>query len=291
MNQEAQKADADFWKKKLDQRLASNAFYKLAYQIHNHYMFRPVVLLVVLLSSANVAADHESLSEHGAIVCEYINLACFLALALECLIKIAAYGFISYLQFSYYHVLDLLLVLVGVCDAITVFGFLTPAERVQSVQMTCFKTFRICRLFKLQNHWGSFQVLLETLRTTLTSILPFFCLLAVLVYTFTLVGLELFAYRAKLSKETGLVDLQEGESPAFNFDTFLDSFTVVFLILINDIQSIIFYDYYRAVSGVKATLYWLTFIIVGSKIMLNLFIAILLQNFTVGNIKAKVEET
>lgn len=123
---------------------------------------------------------------------------------------------------------------------------------------------------------------------TLKSILPFLCLLCVLLYTYTMVGLELFAYKARIEKETGLVDPATGEAPLFNLDTFLDSFTSVFMMLINDNGSLIYYTYYRAVSPVKATLFWLTFVILGSKIMLNLFIAILLQNFTEGDLKARV---
>ena len=70
---------------------------------------------------------------------------------------------------------------------------------------------------------------------TLRGLGPFVCLIGIIVSVYTLLGLELFAYKSKINQVTNLVDPVNGTSPNFNFDTFFDSFTVVFLILINDI--------------------------------------------------------
>jgi len=70
-----------------------------------------------------------------------------------------------------------------------------------------------------------------------------------------------------------------GTSPEANYDDFANSFTTVFIILANDGWTDIFFNSYRALGpGISITFY-ITLIIFGQKIMLNLFLAILLENF------------
>ena len=62
----------------------------------------------------------------------------------------------------------------------------------------------------------------------------------------------------------------------------------LFSILINDGQSAIYYNYFRAGNVIASTLYWVTFVIVTSKILLNIFIAIILQKFQELTIKNEI---
>ena len=79
--------------------------------------------------------------------------------------------------------------------------------------------------------------------------------------------------------------MTNGESPKYNFDHFMNSFTTVFIVLTNDGISGIFYNYYRAVGAIAAILFFISLVIIGQKILLNLFIAILLENFDEGVLK------
>jgi Ion transport protein len=79
--------------------------------------------------------------------------------------------------------------------------------------------------------------------------------------TFTLLGLELFAHRAKFVDSQ--LDLENGEAPKYNFDKFINSFTTVFIVLTNDGISTIFYDYYRAVGAIAAILFFISLVIIG----------------------------
>jgi hypothetical protein len=108
--------------------------------------------------------------------------------------------------------------------------------------------------------------------------------------TFSLLGLELFAFRAKLNLELDLVDEANGQSPRFNFDNFLNAFTTVFIILTNDSSGSIFYNHYRTVGTIQSTIFFLLLDIIGQKILLNLFLAILLENFDEGALKHKMHE-
>lgn len=80
---------------------------------------------------------------------------------------------------------------------------------------------------------------------TLQSISAF---LLINVFVYTLLGIEFFSHRAKINVQTDMVDTENGESPMFNFDTFMNSFYTTFTVLTNDGQSGMFYNFYRAVS-------------------------------------------
>lgn len=48
----------------------------------------------------------------------------------------------------------------------------------------------------------------------------------------------------------------------YHFDDLMQAIFTTFVIFTNDGQSIIYYNFYRTVSGPLATLWWLSFIII-----------------------------
>ena len=63
----------------------------------------------------------------------------------------------------------------------------------------------------------------------------------------------------------------------FNFNGFINSLLTVFIVMTNDGQSTIYYNYYRAVGATSSTIYWVTFVLVVQKVFVNMFSAILLH--------------
>ena len=144
------------------------------------------------------------------------------------------------------------------------------------------------RIFKLAKMWKKFELLLETFGKSLIDISNFAVFLLLFIFIFTLLGLELFAERAKFNPETDELDFVDGESPKFNFYNLLNSFTLVFILLTNDGSSEHFYNYYRAVGAASSTTFFVLIVMVGQKVILNLFVAILLENFDEGSLKEKL---
>jgi hypothetical protein len=91
-------------------------------------------------------------------------------------------------------------------------------------------------------------------------------LIFIFLFTYALIGLELYAYRLETSV-------------ASRFDTFLQAFLSVFIVLSNDGWTRIFFEHYRATNSILACVFFLTLIVIGQFILLNLFIAILIENF------------
>jgi hypothetical protein len=64
-----------------------------------------------------------------------------------------------------------------------------------------------------------------------------------------------------------------------NFNTPFSAFLSVFIVLANDGWSKIYYDHYRVADPVSTTLFFFSLLVVGQFILVNLFIAILIENF------------
>jgi len=135
-------------------------------------------------------------------------------------------------------------------------------------------------VFKLAKTWKQFQFLLTTISNTLKDISNFSILLFLFIFTYTLLGLELFAYEVKFNPITKELDLSDtGEYPDSTFNSFWEAFVSVFIVLANDGWTKIYFDHYRASNSILASIFFISLVIVGQYILLNLFISILILNF------------
>lgn len=180
---------------------------------------------------------------------------------LEFIVKVIGLGFKNYIRSSSYNLFDLFNVVISVLDGIISISTTTIESDFKDALISALKASRIIVIFKLPKYWRSFEILLETIRLTLGNIGPFTALIVVTLLTYTLLGLELFANKARFNIYTVVVDHENGIPPTFNFDSFIDSLYSVFEILTNDGQSLIYFNYYRAVSSVSSTIFWLSFVI------------------------------
>lgn len=98
----------------------------------------------------------------------------------------------------------------------------------------------------------------------------------IFVFSYTLIGLELFAYKLPEDKVTGFIDPIKRTS---TFNTFIESFFSVFIVLVGDGWTDVYFDHYRHVGIISSSLFFMSLIILGQFILMNLFISVLIENF------------
>lgn len=76
------------------------------------------------------------------------------------------------------------------------------------------------------------------------------------MYVYSLLGMEMFAYKAFFDEDGNIVTDGTGASIQTNFDSFLWAFTTCFILLTEDNWSFIYYSYHRAYSSWRANLYF-----------------------------------
>jgi hypothetical protein len=140
-----------------------------------------------------------------------------------------------------------------------------------------FRSIRLLRIFKLARSWSSFRELIEKIGLSLKDISNFSILLFLFIFTYTLLGMELFAYQAIYDPITDNVS-SEGIYPRENFNTFLYSFTTIFIVLIGEDWNHVMYKNIRN-KQFSNVLFFMFLYVLGNLILLNLFLAILLKNF------------
>jgi len=101
-------------------------------------------------------------------------------------------------------------------------------------------------------------------------------LILIFVFSYTLIGMELFAYKLPTHKEIGFDDPIKRRS---TFNTFIDSFFSVFIVLVGDGWTNIYFDHYRNIDIFTSSLFFMSLIILGQFILMNLFISVLIENF------------
>ncbi|CDW81684.1 voltage-gated ion channel superfamily [Stylonychia lemnae] len=104
-------------------------------------------------------------------------------------------------------------------------------------------------------------------------------LLFLFIYTYTLLGLELFAFKVKFDESNRPSFGPNSDYPQSTFNTFMEAFISVFIVLTNDGWTPIYFDHYRASDSTTSSFYFITLLIIGQFILLNLFISILIENF------------
>ena len=142
----------------------------------------------------------------------------------------------------------------------------------KSGSISVFRVFRLLRIFKLAKSWKKLEMLIQTIITSLRDISSFSVLLFLLLFIYVLLGMDLLSDKYS---DTFII-----EEPRLNFNNFLNAFVLVFSVLTLELWDQIMFKYVR-LHGSPVILYFVTLVILAVMIFLNLFLAILLENFDV----------
>jgi voltage-dependent calcium channel L type alpha-1D len=193
----------------------------------------------------------------------------------EMVIKMIGLGIKAYAADSF-NLFDCIVVVTSIVDLII---SLVGVEYNVNGAISALRAVRLLRVFKLARSWTSFRLLLEKMIITLKDIRNFSVLMLIFMFIYTLLGMELYAYRVIFNNENlDSVASEPGEYPRANFNTFLSGFTTIFMVLIGDDWNTTMYEHVRA-KGYGAIFFFISLYIFGNLVLLNLFLAILLKNF------------
>ena len=142
-----------------------------------------------------------------------------------------------------------------------------------------FRVLRVSRVLRLAGKYKELQTLLQTIERSVQSILNVFLLLMLIFFMFATLGVFFFSGIT----EGGVINAEFK-----NFRRFGDGFLLLFAISTGEAWNEIMYDCYLApdgcVEGVDcgtpfAPAYFITFIMLVTHVMLNLFILVIIEQF------------
>ncbi|XP_030005055.1 voltage-dependent N-type calcium channel subunit alpha-1B-like [Sphaeramia orbicularis] len=209
---------------------------------------------------------------------KYLNIVFTALFTLECILKIIAFGPLNYLKAAW-NVFDFVTVLGSITDILV-----TEIKTDKMINLSFLRLFRAARLIKLLRQGYTIRILLWTFVQSFKA-LPYVCLLiAMLFFIYAIIGMQVFG-NIELNEETAI-------NHHNNFQTFFQALTLLFRSATGEAWHEIMLaclsnrpcDKLSGTAGKEcgsdfAYFYFVSFIFLCSFLMLNLFVAVIMDNF------------
>ncbi|CAG5980843.1 unnamed protein product, partial [Menidia menidia] len=211
-----------------------------------------LVIILVFLNTLTISSEH-------------YNQPMWLT---QMLVKMYSLGLQAYFV-SLFNRFDCFVVCGGITETI-----LVELEIMSPLGISVFRCVRLLRIFKVTRHWQSLSNLVASLLNSMKSIASLLLLLFLFIIIFSLLGMQVFG---------GKFNFDETQTKRSTFDNFPQALLTVFQILTGEDWNAVMYDGIMAYGGPSSTgmivcFYFIILFICGNYILLNVFLAIAVDN-------------
>ncbi|XP_062840951.1 voltage-dependent P/Q-type calcium channel subunit alpha-1A isoform X4 [Trichomycterus rosablanca] len=247
--------------------------------------FEYTIMAMIALNTIVLMMKYDEASDMYEKMLANLNIVFTSLFSLECVLKIIAFGALNYFKDAW-----------NIFDCVTVLGSITDILVTELgnnfINLSFLRLFRAARLIKLLRQGETIRILLWTFVQSFKA-LPYVCLLiAMLFFIYAIIGMQLFGNIEINEEEDGDSSINQHN----NFRTFFQALILLFRsatgeawhdIMLSclggkncDPQSVNEADDSKPKCGSEfAYLYFVSFIFLCSFLMLNLFVAVIMDNF------------
>nr|CAH0100905.1 unnamed protein product [Daphnia galeata] len=227
-----------------------------------------LIIILVFLNTGVLATEHYQQPEWLDFFQDVTNIFFIVLFAFEMLLKMYSLGFQGYFV-SLFNRFDCFVVISSIVEVV-----LTKTDLMPPLGVSVLRCVRLLRVFKVTKYWRSLSNLVASLLNSIQSIASLLLLLFLFMVIFALLGMQVFG---------GKFNFENQELPRSNFDSFWQSLLTVFQILTGEDWNAVMYDGIKAYGGVAslgilACIYFIILFICGNYILLNVFLAIAVDN-------------
>ncbi|XP_063630082.1 muscle calcium channel subunit alpha-1-like isoform X3 [Cydia splendana] len=240
-----------------------------------------LIILLVFLNTVVLASEHYQQPSWLDLFQEYGN-AFFVALfTLEMLVKMYSLGLQGYFV-SLFNRFDCFVVVGSISEMV-----LTKTEVMPPLGISVLRCVRLLRVFKVTKYWRSLSNLVASLLNSIQSIASLLLLLFLFIMIFALLGMQVFGGKFNYDPVE--------EKDRHNFDCFWQALLTVFQILTGEDWNAVMYEGIKAYGGVGsvgivACIYFIILFICGNYILLNVFLAIAVDNLADAESLTNIEK-
>ncbi|XP_070515119.1 voltage-dependent calcium channel type A subunit alpha-1 isoform X18 [Cardiocondyla obscurior] len=230
------------------------------------------VIVLVFFNTVCVAVEHYRQPEwltDFLYIAEFVFLGLFM---LEMFIKVYALGPRAYFESSFNR-FDCIVILGSIFEVIW------SAFNKGSFGLSVLRALRLLRIFKVTKYWKSLRNLVISLLSSMRSIISLLFLLFLFILIFALLGMQLFG---------GQFNFESG-TPETNFNTFPIALLTVFQILTGEDWNEVMYKGIES-QGMTHSLYFIVLVLFGNYTLLNVFLAIAVDNLANAQELSAAEE-
>ncbi|XP_058863954.1 voltage-dependent P/Q-type calcium channel subunit alpha-1A-like isoform X7 [Acipenser ruthenus] len=241
--------------------------------------FEYTIMAMIALNTIVLMMKFYGATDAYEAVLKNLNIVFTALFSMECVLKIIAFGILNYFRDAW-----------NIFDFVTVMGSVTDILVTELgnnfINLSFLRLFRAARLIKLLRQGYTIRILLWTFVQSFKA-LPYVCLLiAMLFFIYAIIGMQLF----------GNIAIDEQEESAINQHNNFRTFFQALMLLFRSATGEAWHDIMLACLGGKecdvrsgtkepecgsvfAYLYFVSFIFLCSFLMLNLFVAVIMDNF------------
>uniref|UniRef100_A0A8C1HTI7 Voltage-dependent N-type calcium channel subunit alpha n=1 Tax=Cyprinus carpio carpio TaxID=630221 RepID=A0A8C1HTI7_CYPCA len=237
-----------------------------------------IVLCLVGLNTMCVAIVHYDQPEwltKALYLAEFVFLGLFLT---EMTLKMYGLGPRNYFHSSF-NCFDFGVIVGSIFEV--VWAAIQPGA---SFGISVLRALRLLRIFKVTKYWNSLRNLVVSLLNSMKSIISLLFLLFLFIVVFALLGMQLFGGQFNF----------EDETPTTNFDSFPAAIMTVFQILTGEDWNAVMYHGIESQGGVRggmfSSVYFIVLTLFGNYTLLNVFLAIAVDNLANAQELTKDEE-
>ncbi|KAH9628916.1 hypothetical protein HF086_006285 [Spodoptera exigua] len=221
------------------------------------------IIVLVFLNTLVLATEHHDQPYYLDEFQEYANYLFVVLFTMEMLVKMYALGLQGYFV-SLFNRFDCFVMFCSIVELA-----LTITNTIPQLGISVLRCVRLLRVFKVTKYWRSLSNLVASLLNSIQSIFSLLLLLFLFIMIFALLGMQVFG---------GKFDYEpEEEKERHNFDSFWQA------ILTGEDWNAVMYHGINAYGGVGtagmlASIYFIVIFICGNYILLNVFLAIAVDN-------------
>ncbi|XP_040821410.1 sodium channel protein type 10 subunit alpha isoform X2 [Ochotona curzoniae] len=234
------------------------------------------ITLCIVVNTVFMAMEHHDMSDTFEAMLHYGNIVFTIFFTAEIVFKIIAFDPYYYFQ-KRWNIFDCFVVTVSLVEL----G--TPTKGGLSV----LRTFRLLRVFKLAKSWPTLNTLIKIIGNSVGALGNLTVILVIIVFIFALVGKQLLG-ESYIKNWRNISDSGE-KLPRWHMHDFFHSFLVIFRILCGEwIENM--WNCMQVGQESVCLVLFLMVMVLGNLVVLNLFIALLLNSFSADNLTAPEED-
>ncbi|XP_019113019.1 sodium channel protein type 2 subunit alpha isoform X1 [Larimichthys crocea] len=153
--------------------------------------------------------------------------------------------------------------------------------------LSVLRSFRLLRVFKLAKSWPTLNMLIKIIGNSVGALGNLTLVLAIIVFIFAVVGMQLFG---KSYKECVCKISEDCQLPRWHMHDFFHSFLIVFRVLCGEwIETM--WDCMEVAGQSMCLIVFMMVMVIGNLVVLNLFLALLLSSFSADNLAATDDDS
>ncbi|XP_027647564.2 sodium channel protein type 5 subunit alpha [Falco peregrinus] len=231
------------------------------------------ITVCIVMNTLFMALEHNNMSDNFKSMLNVGNLVFTGIFTAEMILKIIALDPYHYFQ-QPWNIFDSIIVTLSLIE-LSLPKHRGKKERRKGGTLSVLRSFRLLRVFKLAKSWPTLNTLIKIIGNSLGALSNLTLVLAIIVFIFAIVGVQLFG---RSYGENSLKIHKDGK-PRWHMMDFFHSFLVIFRILCGEwIETM--WDCMVVAEQPLCLLVFLLVMVIGNLVVLNLFIALLLNSFS-----------